>query len=86
MLMQLLGLVGRGGVQRPAELAAELGVSRALLETMLADLARMGYLAPLDHGCASDACPHCSSGCTTPAAGGSPAWMLTTKGRRALGR
>jgi hypothetical protein len=85
MLMHLLALIRRGGVQQPAELAAELGVSRALLETMLADLGRMGYLAPLNHGCGPDACPHCAAGCSIPAAAGSPAWMLTAKGRRALG-
>ena len=85
MLVQLLALVGRGGVQLPAELAAELGVSQDLLETMLVGLERMGYLAPLNRSCASDACPHRSSGCSIPAGGSSPAWILTAKGRRALG-
>jgi hypothetical protein len=86
MLMQLLALIGRGGVQLPAELAVELGVSGGLLEAMLVDLGRMGYLAPLHHSCGPDACPHCPSGCSVPAADGSPGWLLTAKGRRALGR
>ena len=85
MLMDLLKLVGRGGVQQPAELAAELGVCRALLEAMLADLGRMGYLAPLTDGCSPDACPHCSAACSIPVGVKGPAWMLTAKGRRALG-
>ena len=85
MLMDLLALIGRGGVQQPRELAAELGVSRALLEAMLADLGRMGYLAPLADRCSPGACAHCSAGCCLPVGGNSPAWMLTAKGRRALG-
>jgi hypothetical protein len=39
-----LSLLATGGVHTPAELAGELGVSEGLLEQMLADLSRMGYL------------------------------------------
>jgi hypothetical protein len=39
-----LSLLTTGGVHTPTELAGELGVSEGLLEQMLADLSRMGYL------------------------------------------
>ncbi len=44
MLEQLLDLLATGGVHTPGELAARLGVSDGLLDQMLADLSRMGYL------------------------------------------
>jgi DNA-binding IclR family transcriptional regulator len=81
MLMHLLALISRGGIQQPSELAAELGVPLSLLEAMLADLGRMGYLRSM-----ADACRHCSAGCALAVAAGSPAWTLTAKGRRMVGR
>ncbi len=44
MLERLLDLLASGGVHTPGELAARLGVSDGLLDQMLADLSRMGYL------------------------------------------
>ena len=84
MLMDLLALIGRGGVQRPADLAAELGVSRDLLEGMLADLARMGYLRLVESACNLAACSHCASGCSVPAGQNGRTWALTDKGTRVL--
>ena len=84
MLMDLLTLVGRGGVQRPADLAAALGVSTGLLEQMLVDLTRMGYLARVGDECGPAACARCSAGCTSAAGAGSPMWMLTASGVRVL--
>jgi hypothetical protein len=86
MLMHLLALISRGGIQQPSELAAELGVPLSLLEAMLADLGRMGYLRSMADACGPDACRHCSAGCALAVAAGSPAWTLTAKGRRMLGR
>ena len=81
MLMQLLALIGRGGVQRPADLAAELGVSPGLLEQMLADLEWMGYLSRIGGGCSIASCSHCSLACVRPAGGSGRIWTLTAKGR-----
>jgi len=44
VLHQLLNLLAAGGVRTPSELANLLGVSESLLNQMLADLTRMGYL------------------------------------------
>jgi hypothetical protein len=84
MLMRLLKLIARGGAQRPASLASELGVSLDLLEQMLRDLERMGHVAAVDFRPA--ACAHCSalgSSCAPPAWGTVQLWRLTETGLRA---
>lgn len=76
---RLLSLVGQGGVHSYTDLARQLNVTVELVEQMLQDLARMGYLRPVADGC--DA--HCA-GCplAETCAVGSPArvWTLTEKG------
>ncbi|MDH4137534.1 MAG: FeoC-like transcriptional regulator [Anaerolineae bacterium] len=76
MLERLLSLLGQGGVHSYADLARQLDVSEELLEQMLQDLARMGYLRPVANGCEA----HCA-GCTlaeTCAIGGpTRVWTLT---------
>ncbi len=84
MLMRLLKLIARGGAQRPASLAAELGVPMELLDQMVRDLERMGYLAGVD--CRPAACAHCSASspsCSPPAGGTVQLWRLTETGLRA---
>ena len=89
MLEQLLSLLVRGGTHTPAQLARQLGVSEGLLEPMLADLGRLGYLrrAP-DLTCqAPPAGPTPCAGC--PLGGmcavggpGGRLWALTDKAFR----
>jgi hypothetical protein len=43
-LDQLLSLLATGGVHTRGELATRLGVTEGLLDQMLTDLSRMGYL------------------------------------------
>lgn len=84
MLVRLLKLIARGGTQRPASLAAELGVSLELVEQMMRDLERMGYLAGV--ACTPVACAHCSAlgpSCARPAGGTGQLWRLTETGLRA---
>ena len=84
MLMRLLRLIARGGAQRPASLAAELGVSLGLLEQMLWDLERMGHVAGVE--CRPAACVHCGalgSSCARPAGGTGAVHRLTETGLRA---
>lgn len=76
LLEQLLGLVADGGLSTCAELARSLSVSRSLLEAMLEELARLGYLRRVASGCAG----HCA-GCSV--AGRGRAWALTEAGARA---
>jgi predicted ArsR family transcriptional regulator len=81
MLERLLSQVSQGGVHSYADLARQLAVSEELLEQMLQDLARMGYLRPVADGCGI----HCA-GCpqTKDCATGGPArvWALTGKSRQ----
>lgn len=80
MLAELLRLVSEEGLYSPAELALKLGTGRELVDLMLADLARLGYLRPLD-GCAPSACSGCPhTGSCTPDR--PQAWALTDKGMR----
>jgi hypothetical protein len=84
MLEELLRLIGAGGVVRLEDLSRELKVTQPLLETMLNDLDRMGYLRPLESACAGG-CAGCSSGgglCSV--FGGGKVWVLSEKGSRAI--
>jgi hypothetical protein len=58
MLARLLALIAEGNVHTAGDLAAALGVDRELVEAMLADLQRQGYLAPPPPSC-SGACAAC---------------------------
>ena len=80
MLKRLLELMAEGGVHSYATLAGQLGVSTGLLEQMLQDLARMGYVAPVGGACDTSQCRHCPLGgrCTTDTRGN--VWVLTEKG------
>lgn len=86
MLMDLLEKMRQGGVQRPADLAAELGVSSSLVEQMLLDLERLGYLQSIAGGCSPASCAHCGATCPLPVQNGGQGWALTPRGARALGR
>ena len=59
MLARLLALIAEGNLHTPGDLAAALGVNRELVEAMLAELQRQGYLAPPPPSCpgACAACP-----------------------------
>ncbi|HVN53508.1 MAG TPA: FeoC-like transcriptional regulator [Anaerolineaceae bacterium] len=59
MLKQLLAEIQKGGTLQPAVLAARLNVSVGLVEMMLADLERRGFLSRLDSSC-GDRCGGCS--------------------------
>ena len=58
---QLLSLLKKGGVHTPGELAARLGVTESLVDQMLADLSRMGYLRPASGLTCQTSPPHKSS-------------------------
>ncbi|HSJ57880.1 MAG TPA: FeoC-like transcriptional regulator [Anaerolineae bacterium] len=81
MLETLLKLLGDGGVRSYRELAAALSVPEALLEVMLEDLARRGYLRSVAEQCGSK-CQGCHAS-LCGVAGGGKVWVLTEKGARA---
>ena len=82
----MLQLVAEGGVHSYATLTRRLGVSKGLLEQMLRDLARMGYIAPVGGACDTSQCHHCPLGgsCATDTQGN--VWVLTAKGMQAAAR
>ena len=86
MLKRLLQLMAEGGVRVYAALADQLGVSTGLLEQMLRDLARMGYIASVGGACDTSQCHHCPLGgsCATDTRGN--VWVLTAKGTHAATR
>ena len=84
ILEKLLQLVAQGGIQSYDDLTKYLSISQDLLEVMLEDLSRFGYLRSVDGGCGG----HCQS-CTTGGcsiAGPSRIWSLTAKGAQTAAR
>jgi Mn-dependent DtxR family transcriptional regulator len=61
MLEELLLHLQHGGTYHISALAHQFGVSEALMMQMLADLARMGYLRPVEADC-SQGCAACPAG------------------------
>ena len=59
MLEQLMKLIQKGEITSLSVLARQLNVSEALVEQMLEELVRLGYLRPLET-CSSEACTGCS--------------------------
>jgi hypothetical protein len=84
MIEQLLRLLTEGGVQSYEDLAKRLSVSIPLLEMMLEDLSRLGYLSPVDSDCGTH-CASCSIG-SCSITGPGRLWALTDKGARAAAR
>jgi hypothetical protein len=84
MLERLLTLVAEGGVHSYDDLSSSLSVPEPLLEAMLEDLARLGYLQAVNDGC-EGSCHGCSIG-SCGVSGPGRLWTLTVKGARAASR
>ena len=83
MIEQLLQFVAEGGVHSYEDLTRHLSISQPLLEMMLEDLARLGYLRAVGDGCEGQ-CAGCAvGGCSI--AGPGHLWALTDRGARATG-
>ena len=82
MLEELLRLIAKGGVHSRKALADTLRISEALLDQMLEDLHRMGYLRLASESCCAS-CEHCSTrdACAVGHAG--RVWVLTEAGQAA---
>lgn len=81
MLNRLLHLLEEGGTRRVSDLAKELETTPELVEVMLEDLTRMGYVKPVTSEC-SDKCATCpmSDACAAgdpSASGGGRVWVLS---------
>lgn len=87
MLDRLLDLLQEGGTHRIGDLAEELSTTYELVEAMLEDLERMGYVRRAKSECcgACSACPVsdvCAAGGSPPGRDGTKIWVLTGKSRR----
>jgi len=80
MLIELLNLLREGGTRRISDLAHELGTTPELVEAMLEDLARMGYVKRVTTQCSDKCktCPFSEKGCRVSSPGGNSGqiWML----------
>lgn len=78
MLDELLARLQDGGTRRVVDLARELETTPELVELMLEDLVRMGYLKPMEHACGA-ACAGCGMSGLCAAAAGDRTWILATE-------
>ncbi len=77
-LEQLIFLLRSGNPRSLGELAEELRVSPALLEAMLEDLTRRGYLREASAGCCGGGCKGCPFGGSC-AVGAGKVWSTVVK-------
>jgi len=78
MLDRLLELLRAGGTYRVTDLARELETTPELVEAMLENLGRMGYLKLVGGTCAGG-CTACSLAGLCTAGGSGRVWTLTDK-------
>ena len=85
MLERLLRILDSGSSHHLGALAEQLGVSTSLLEAMLDDLVRLGYLAPVHADCPTS-CHTCPQVATCHSSNPGRLWTLTKAGKRAAKR
>ncbi|MCD6301992.1 MAG: MarR family transcriptional regulator [Anaerolineae bacterium] len=89
MLQQLLRIVAESDVQSVRTLAEALDLTPGLVEGMLEQLVREGYLERQTIGCEPSACEHCAyrGYCSSEGRSvGVRGWRLTESGKRVAGR
>ena len=79
MLDTLLRILRDGGTHQLSDLARELDTTPELVEAMLGDLVRMGYLRQVRTDC-GEACGSCPLSGLCAAGGTGRMWALTEKG------
>jgi hypothetical protein len=85
VLVKLLRQIAAEGSADSAALARRLGVSYALMQSMLDTLSRQGYLKRVATT-PSTACAHCPMRRDCLSAGKARLWTLSEKGARVLAR
>ena len=85
MLETLLRIVASKGTECSAELARRLGVSHALMENMLEELTRQGYLRAVVEGC-STPCERCPLHTACRFQRQARIWTLTPRGESLLAK
>jgi hypothetical protein len=76
-------MVAEGGVHSYEDLMERLSISQPMLEAMLDDLGRLGYLRAVNSDCNEGHCSSCSVGrCSVSGPG--RLWSLTERGAKAV--
>lgn len=83
MLEKLLRLVATGGIHSHAALARELDTTEALLDSMIQDLVRLGYLRLAEDAACESHCQDCPVHDACGIGGGGRLWTLTDRGMQA---
>jgi DNA-binding IscR family transcriptional regulator len=79
-MLDLLRHVSTGGIHSYEDLSKRLSISTPMLEAMLEDLARLGYVRSVGNRC-QDKCDTCPvGGCSIMGPG--QLWALTERGSR----
>ncbi|GEM_PF-411166 len=86
MLMHLLSQIADGGNLSRSELSRRLNISNDLLEQMLLDLSRMGYIESVDDTRATSRCTHCPFSGECASINKGKRWALTHKGVHTIAR
>ena len=81
-MARLLGLLQAGGTRRLDHLAHDLETTPQMVEAMLEELSRLGYLRQVSGGC-SERCGACPMAGTCRIASGGRVWTLTERGLQA---
>lgn len=81
MLTQVLKTVADGGIHSLKNLARQLDVTEPLVEAMLEDLEKMGYLKRINTSC-TGRCQGCESNPICAISAGGQIWSLTQAGLR----
>ncbi len=76
MLERLLELVQAGGTRHIDDLARELDTTPELVQAMLENLSRMGYLKAVDGACNAK-CRDCALACSCGVGAGSKVWTIS---------
>jgi hypothetical protein len=85
MFETLLSVIAAKGTTTSADLARGLGVHHGLLDAMLEDLTRKGYLSAVTEGC-SVACDRCPMHKACLYRRQARIWMLSPKGESLLAK
>ena len=75
LLERLLDLIRQGSARTIVEVSQELAISPALVETMLEDLSRRGYLHPLQAQCPRR-CAGCAQAGRCAVGGAGRVWQM----------
>jgi predicted ArsR family transcriptional regulator len=81
-MTRLLRLLQAGGTRRLDDLANNLETTPQMVEAMLEELSRLGYLRQVGSGC-SERCDACPMAGKCQVASGGRVWTLTERGLQA---